>query len=46
MTNQTTPEVSDTDLVARAKAGELDAFEVLTNRYEQRVYSLALRMLR
>jgi RNA polymerase sigma-70 factor (ECF subfamily) len=46
MTNQTTPEVSDTDLVARAKAGELDAFEALTNRYEQRVYSLALRMLR
>ena len=46
MTNQTTPEVSDTELVARAKAGELDAFEALTNRYEQRVYSLALRMLR
>ena len=45
MTNQTAPEVSDTDLVARAKAGELDAFEALTNRYEQRVYSLALRML-
>jgi RNA polymerase sigma-70 factor (ECF subfamily) len=33
-------------LVTRAKAGELDAFEALTNRYEQRVYSLALRMLR
>jgi RNA polymerase sigma-70 factor (ECF subfamily) len=46
MTNQTTPAASDTDLVARAKAGELDAFEALTNRYEQRVYSLALRMLR
>jgi RNA polymerase sigma-70 factor (ECF subfamily) len=46
MTNQTTPEVSDIDLVARAKAGELDAFEALTNHYEQRVYSLALRMLR
>jgi RNA polymerase sigma-70 factor, ECF subfamily len=46
MTNQTTSEVSDTDLVARAKAGELDAFEALTNRYERRVYSLALRMLR
>jgi RNA polymerase sigma-70 factor (ECF subfamily) len=46
MTDQTTPEVSDTDLVARAKAGELDAFEALTNRYAQRVYSLALRMLR
>jgi RNA polymerase sigma-70 factor (ECF subfamily) len=46
MTNQTTPEAGDPELVARAKAGELDAFEALTNRYEQRVYSLALRMLR
>jgi len=45
-TNQPTPDVSDSDLVAKAKAGELDAFEALTNRYEQRVYSLALRMLR
>ena len=46
MTNQMTPEVGDPELVARAKAGELDAFETLANRYEQRVYSLALRMLR
>ena len=46
MTNQTTPAASDIDLLTRAKAGELDAFEALTNRYEQRVYSLALRMLR
>ena len=46
MTNQIPPEVGDPELVARAKAGELDAFEALTNRYEQRVYSLALRMLR
>jgi RNA polymerase sigma-70 factor (ECF subfamily) len=36
----------DLELVRRAKAGELDAFEVLTMRYEQRVYSLALRLLR
>jgi RNA polymerase sigma-70 factor (ECF subfamily) len=33
------------ELVGRAKKGDLDAFEALTNRYEQRVYSLALRML-
>jgi RNA polymerase sigma-70 factor, ECF subfamily len=37
---------SDADLVRRAQAGELAAFETLTTRYEQRVYSLALRMLR
>jgi RNA polymerase sigma-70 factor, ECF subfamily len=36
----------DTELVERAKSGDLDAFEALTNRYEERVYSLALRMLR
>jgi len=46
MKHQITPEASDADCVARAKAGELGAFEALTDRYEQRVYSLALRMLR
>jgi len=40
------PEISDADLVSRARAGELDAFEKLTCRYERRVYSLALRILR
>jgi RNA polymerase sigma-70 factor (ECF subfamily) len=40
------PELSDTDLVLRAKGGDLDAFESLTSRYEQRVYALAFRMLR
>jgi len=46
MTTQITPETNDTELVQRAKAGELDAFEVLTSRHEQRVYSLAMRMMR
>ena len=46
MTAATTPEGGDAELVARARAGDLDAFEALTNRYEQRVYALALRMLR
>jgi RNA polymerase sigma-70 factor (ECF subfamily) len=39
-------EVSDSELVRRAKAGHLEAFEALTKRYEQRVYGLARRMLR
>ena len=46
MTNRITPETADAELVQRAKAGELDAFEMLTTRHEQRVYSLAMRMLR
>jgi RNA polymerase sigma-70 factor, ECF subfamily len=47
MTNETTIAVTpDAELVGRAKRGELDAFEALADRYEQRVYSLALRMLR
>jgi RNA polymerase sigma-70 factor, ECF subfamily len=46
MTEQTAPEPDDAELVRRAQGGELDAFEALADRYEHRVYSLALRMLR
>jgi RNA polymerase sigma-70 factor, ECF subfamily len=46
MSQPFTPETPDSELVRLAKAGELDAFEALTNRYEQRVYGLAMRMLR
>jgi RNA polymerase sigma-70 factor, ECF subfamily len=46
MTEQTRVETGEAELVQRAKAGVLDAFEQLTTRYEQRVYSLAFRMLR
>jgi len=38
--------VSDAELVALAKAGELAAFENLVSRHEQKVYALVLRMLR
>lgn len=41
-----TPESSDFELVQLAKAGDLNAFEALATRYEQRVYSLALRIVR
>jgi RNA polymerase sigma-70 factor (ECF subfamily) len=46
MTDRMTPDPSDNALVSRAKAGELAAFESLAQRYEKRVYSLALRMSR
>ncbi len=36
----------DGELVGRAKAGELDAFEELTARYERQVFTLALRIVR
>ena len=37
--------IDDDELVRRAQAGDLQAFELLTTRYEARVYSLALRIL-
>lgn len=40
------PAFSDQELVLRARTGDLASFETLTQRYEQRVYSLAARMLR
>ena len=46
MTDAVTEPVCDEDLVRRAKAGDLGAFETLTTRHERRVYSLAWRMLR
>jgi len=46
MADRTGTETPDAELVQRAQAGELEAFEALTGRYEQRVYSLALRLLR
>jgi RNA polymerase sigma-70 factor (ECF subfamily) len=39
-------QLTDSEMVARAKAGDLSAFEDLTNRYEARVYTLARRILR
>jgi len=32
MTNRIAPELTDAELVQRARAGELDAFEALTRR--------------
>jgi len=46
MPNPINPETHDAELVILAKSGDVDAFEALTNRYEQRVYGLAMRMLR
>jgi len=40
------PEIADAILVERARAGELGAFEALIGRHEQKVYSLARRMVR
>ena len=39
-------QTSDVELVRRAKAGDLAAFEALASRHERQVFTLALRMLR
>ena len=46
MTNAEKPRMNVQELVRRAQNGDLAAFEMLTDLYEDRVYSLALRMLR
>ncbi len=37
---------SDADVIARARKGDHDAFRVLVERYQERAYRLALRVLR
>lgn len=37
---------SDADVIARARKGDHDAFRVLVERYQDRAYGLALRVLR
>jgi RNA polymerase sigma-70 factor (ECF subfamily) len=38
--------IDDATLVVRAREGDLAAFEALVNRYQRRIYQLALRMTR
>lgn len=39
-------EVADSELLARAQAGSMEAFEALVERHRDRVFTLARRMLR
>jgi len=43
---QTTSVQDDRELLARAQAGDMSAFESLVSRHEEKVYGLALRMTR
>ncbi len=42
---QKATERAESELIAEAKAGNGDAFEELVNRYERRIYRLALRLV-
>lgn len=42
---QTAPDPEEMDLVARAQAGDRAAFEAIMQRYEHRIFRLALRMM-
>jgi RNA polymerase sigma-70 factor, ECF subfamily len=46
MTKKKNLRTSDAELVRSAQAGEFIAFELLTNRYEDKIFALASRMLR
>ncbi|HEV2247333.1 MAG TPA: sigma-70 family RNA polymerase sigma factor [Terriglobia bacterium] len=46
MTNAEKPQINVQALVRRAQTGDFAAFEMLTDLYEDKVYSFALRMLR
>jgi RNA polymerase sigma-70 factor (ECF subfamily) len=45
VTAQHVDAATDTDLIARFRSGEADAFAELVSRHERRVYNLAYRML-
>jgi RNA polymerase sigma-70 factor, ECF subfamily len=45
VTAQHVEAATDTDLIARFRSGEADAFAELVSRHERRVYNLAYRML-
>ncbi|MGH3494682.1 MAG: sigma factor, partial [Sciscionella sp.] len=38
-------EIDDATLVARARDGDMRAFELLVSRFQRRIYALAVRML-